>query len=529
MKRLCVALLMVLTVAMSGCAGSGGGTVVTPAAVASDVIVDMVATATSDGTPTVIDPMKNFTDKTGKVITIVSQPKIGTATVDGDGKITYTASGKSGTDQFSISCSGKVATIVVVITGSYLNNDTVIIASSAGTPVVIDLSKNGASMQSKVIKITQAPTNGTATVITSGVDVNKIRYTCNVGASGVDFFQYSIDSTTYSVVVGIAQVTPIANDDVVTTNAGANQQTIDVLANDVYLRAKKITITKQPTIGTASINVLGSGDVIVYQLPSQNMVNSIDTLQYTVDGSNVATVTININQQIIVPILTSHNIIGTASKLIDVVLNVNVTAGKVTITTPPTNGIAAVVSDTNGYNKIQYTPNTTDIQDSLTYTIDNSQPTPLAINVLPVIPAITIAMSQYTVGTDLMTGKQILNNLIVSTTFGNASGNFLAMSVIGTKYLWPQGVTGPLSFAVANIVTPAAFGTVSPTFNNGRNNLIYIPSTAPLCGPYPQTPVIDTFTYSVPGTGSAAMADTATATITVIPGAAPAVKPTSCP
>ena len=258
-------------------------------------------TATSDGNPISINVLNNDNDADNDllIITNISQPVNGTATIS-NGEVLYTPNqGYTGSDSFTYTISDgnghtTTANVTVDVTAVRANVAPVAQDDSAisnGSTVNINVLTNDSDADNDVLTLSNVsqPQNGT-----SSISGGQVTYTPNNNFSGTDSFTYTIRDTngntataTVNVVVNSLtassnnNVAPIAQADSGSTTGGAI--TINVLGNDTDPDGDTITIINntQPGHGQASI-VNGQ---ILYT-PTQGF-TGIDTFTYTIsDGKN---------------------------------------------------------------------------------------------------------------------------------------------------------------------------------------------------------------------------------------------------
>jgi len=238
---------------------------------------DDSATVNEDSANTVIDVLSNDTDVDGDTLTVasVTQPANGSVTNNGtsvsytpDGNyhgsdtFTYTVSdGNGGTDTATATVS---ATVTSVNDPPVANDDMVLADEGASLSIGVTLNDKDpdGTIDPATIMIDDAPVSGTVRVAEDGT----VTYSPDPDCSGPDFFTYTVDdnegatSNVATVVVMVGEVNdpPVAEDDLVTTEAGVPVN-IDVLANDSdpdgsSLIPRTVTIMSGPESGTATVN-----------------------------------------------------------------------------------------------------------------------------------------------------------------------------------------------------------------------------------------------------------------------------------
>ncbi|MEM8629764.1 MAG: Ig-like domain-containing protein [Pseudomonadota bacterium] len=187
--------------------------------------------------------------------------------------------------------------------------------TTAGTPVLIDVTSNDSDSDGDPFSITSAgpASNGTVAIDDNGTPTDeaddRILYTPAPGYFGPDSFSYTVtgddgsDTATVSVSILSADPTPpTASDDSATTDEDV-PVLIDVMANDSDPDGDSFSITSvgTPSKGTAVIDDNGTpgnpaDDRILYT-PEPDTFGA-DSFSYTIsgdDGSDVATVNVTVN------------------------------------------------------------------------------------------------------------------------------------------------------------------------------------------------------------------------------------------
>jgi hypothetical protein len=241
---------------------------VTPVDDAPPVAVDDAWTMVQ-GTTTTIDVLANDAVIDGVTsLTVLTPPASGTAAVNPDRTISYTADASFvGTVTFTYEVTdtdGQTGTATVTITVRLRDNGFPVAAGdSASTPedtlVTIPVLANDTVLdQPAVVTLATTPANGTATVNSN----NTVDYTPSSNYFGPDFFTYQVtdldgQSATATVSITITPVDdgpPIATEDAATTPEGTAVG-VAVLANDTVKDGLgAVTIVTPPTHGTAVVN-----------------------------------------------------------------------------------------------------------------------------------------------------------------------------------------------------------------------------------------------------------------------------------
>ncbi len=264
---------------------NGGIVTVTVAPLA----VDDAAT-TTDGVPVTIDVAANDVGDTGPP-TITSGPANGTATVEGDGSVTYApTAGFVGTDAFDYRICSQVtpsvcaeATVTIGV-GAAPNRPPVVgstsVSTTAGVAVdgAVAVSDPDAG-QTVTMTVDAGPANGTTTIDDSGA----FTYTPTGAFTGRDLFTVEgcDDGTPSLCSSGSVEVVvrPGAVDDAATTTAGVPID-VDLTANDVGDVAAP-TIVSGPANGSATISAAG----ILRYVPNAGF-TGIDSVTYEVCSPN---------------------------------------------------------------------------------------------------------------------------------------------------------------------------------------------------------------------------------------------------
>jgi hypothetical protein len=262
-----------------------------------------------------IDVLANDTDPENALdtasIELRSNPGDGTATVNGDGTVTYTPdTGFVGTDSFSYTVRDQAgnesneAFVSVRVNAPPTAGDDAA-STPQDEPVTIDVLANDSdadgTLDPATVAMWNSPANGGTIVESDG----RITYIPNPDFSGDDSFTYKVgdddggisNEATVSVTVTAVNDPPSAADDSATTGQDT-AVIIDVLTNDSdadgTLVPATVTVQSAPGDGSATVNVDGT---ITYT-PNADF-SGTDTFTYTVedndgDASNAATVTVTV-------------------------------------------------------------------------------------------------------------------------------------------------------------------------------------------------------------------------------------------
>ena len=261
-------------------------------------------------------------------VEIVSTPNAGEATVNTDGTITYEHTGNTATtdtltytvkDTEGLISNAATVTITVtediIITVPPIAVDDAVGPVEAGTTIDFTVTDNDTdadgNMNSASVVIVTGPTNGVATVNSSGT----INYSSNTGTTATeDTLTYTVADTA-NLISNEATVTititpsdpdspPVAVEDTATVQAG-EAVSIDVLANDSVsdgtLDKSTLLIVNGSSSGTVEIDT--AAGIITYT--HDGSTSTSDSFSYTVEDdqgelSNEATVTVSISQDPVV-------------------------------------------------------------------------------------------------------------------------------------------------------------------------------------------------------------------------------------
>ncbi len=348
--------------------------------------------STNEDTPATFDPLADNgngpdsdPDLDTLTVSAVTQGSNGTATLNGDGTITYTPDPDfNGTDAFTYTVCDlglpvlcDTATVTVTIDPI---NDAPVAQDDAdsteeGFAVTTNVGSNDSDPEGLLdlgsITITTPPTNGTITAINPD---GSVEYTPGPGFTGTDTYVYSICDTvgvcdTALVTITVTDNTPpVPADDAVGTSEDV-PVTFDPLADngggaDTDPDGDPLTVASvtQPANGTVVLNADGT---ITYT-PDADF-NGTDTFTYTVcdDGipAECATATVTVTVAAVNDVPVAGNDLATTDE--DVAVTVAVTANdsdvedgtvdptSVTITSAPSNGTITAI---NADGSVEYTP-----------------------------------------------------------------------------------------------------------------------------------------------------------------------------
>jgi hypothetical protein len=337
--------------------------------------VNDIGTVAEGGTVTV-NVAANDSDADGTLnlntVVITQQPTNGTATVTGNGNISFQHNGSETTtatikytiqdSQGAVSNAGTVnITVTPVNDVPVAVNDTFTVNEGASATLTVAANDTDAEGQLnlKSITIIQQPTNGTVTVDANGV----LTFTHNGSETTASTFTYTIadqqgsvsNTATVNVTITPVNDAPIALNDTFTVNEGGSA-TLTLATNDTdaegQLDLKSIAIVQQPTNGTVTVDANG---VVTFTHNGSETTSSVFT--YTIADtqgkvSNTATVNVTITPINDNPIALNDTftINEGASATINIAGNDTDAEGQldltsIVITSGPTNGTAKVNAD----------------------------------------------------------------------------------------------------------------------------------------------------------------------------------------
>ena len=350
------------------------------------------------GTPKTINLATNDSDSDDGLdlasIEIVSQPSQGTLSVNTNGTVTYDHNGSTNlVDSFTYrirdlaGAPSNIATIQLTIERAALppltapDSATVDEGGTVNITVLANDTARDNPINSASVTVVTPPTNGTATVNSSGV----IQYIHNGSETTADSFTYRVSDTTgltsaiTTVSLGVVPVNepPVAVND--SKSIASNiQAIIDLAANDFDvddgLDLSGIVIGTAPARGTLTIH--NDGTVTYVHDGSESVQDSFTYRIKDKSGalSNEATVSLSIELINQPPVANPDSAtISTPGGqiVIDLAANDNdpdggLNLGSIVIKTPPTNGTVSVIGD----GTIRYTHGGgTSTTDSFTYQI----------------------------------------------------------------------------------------------------------------------------------------------------------------
>ncbi|MDA1303459.1 MAG: Ig-like domain-containing protein, partial [Nitrospirae bacterium] len=286
---------------------------------------------TVEGVAVSIAVLTNDTDDGGlnaASVVVENGPTNGTTSVNsGTGGITYTPNAAYlGTDSFTYTVqdlqgvTSNAATVTVEVTDGNVA-PTAVADGYSGTQA-LQLSIVGPGVLTNDSDLNSDPLTAVLDTNTShgtvGLNADgSFTYTPTAGFSGTDSFTYhahdgALDSNVVTVILNINGA-PVANNDSTTTVKGV-ATTIAVLTNDTDdggLNVASVIVQSGPTNGTTSVN---SGSGVITYTPNATYLGT-DSFTYTVQDlagilSNVATVTVTVNEAPQGPLITSVSVLS---------------------------------------------------------------------------------------------------------------------------------------------------------------------------------------------------------------------------
>ena len=422
--------------------------------------VDDAAT-TNEDTATDIAVLANDTGA-GLIVTAVTDPTHGTATVNPDGTVHYVPDAQyGGPDAFDYTITDSAAladTGAVAITVTPVNDQPVAVDDTATTPegvsTLVNVLLNDSDIDGGplVIASVGSPSNGTAVI-----EAGQVRYTPAALYTGPDAFDYTVSdgaggTDTGSVAINVTDVNnpPVANNDTATT-AEDLSTLIDVRANDTDVDGNALTISSvgSPSQGTAAIE---AGQV--RYTPAADYAGP-DSFGYTVTdgagGSASATVSVTVTA-VNDPPTAIDDAATTAedvSKLINVLANdTDIDGGALVIASvgSPSNGTAVIEAG-----QVRYTPAPDYFgPDSFAYTVSDgaggTDTGSVAVTVTSVPEPNSMHVGDLD-GSSTVKGKNWTARVTIRVE-NVAHGALASANVTGT---WSNGATGSATCRTSNV------------------------------------------------------------------------------
>ena len=264
------------------------------------VAVDDSAT-TSEDSPVTVAVLSNDTDPDGDDLTVtaVSSPSHGTASINGDGTVTYTPSANFfGNDSFDYVASdglGGLDTATVFITVTPVNDPPVAVddnlTTDEDTPGTVNVLANDSDVDGDALTVSSVGTPSHGTVTNNGDGT--ITYTPEADYNGTDSFTYTVsdgngglDTATVHVTVNPVNDPPVITSTPITTATQGVLYEYQVEANDPDGDTLTYTLTTAP--GFLTIN---SSTGLISGTPGNDDVGTHTVTVQVSDGVNRDAVT----------------------------------------------------------------------------------------------------------------------------------------------------------------------------------------------------------------------------------------------
>ncbi|MES2961494.1 MAG: tandem-95 repeat protein [Pseudomonadota bacterium] len=345
------------------------------------------ATINEDASTT-IDVLSAASDLDNDVLSIsaIGSASHGVATIvtdaQGKQKISYIPTvNYYGTDSFAYTISdgrGGTVTKTISVQINSVNDLPVVTLDSAitneDTKVILDVLAYSSDVDGDTLSISSV-TNGAHGQVLSFTDSDgkrKISYTPTTNYNGSDSFTYKISdghggivTKTVSVNISAVNDVPTATLTSVTTNED-NATILDVLAFASDVDGDVLIISGVTAASHAAVSIINSSDgkQKISYIPQANY-NGNDSFSYTISdghgGEIVKTVTVNVISVNDVPIalITSAVTNEDTPTILDVLASASDVEGDILSITnvgTATHGFTAIFIDSDGYQKISYTP-----------------------------------------------------------------------------------------------------------------------------------------------------------------------------
>lgn len=397
--------------------------------------------------PVIVAVLANDMDIEGAVLAVtgVTSPTNGTAIVNADNTITYTAAaGYVGEDTFTYTVSDGALTATANVIVTVQGNSPPIAVADAATldedaSAVIAVLANDSDAEGSTLAITAV---ATPTASGGSVTINAdstVTYVPAANFAGADSFTYTV-SDGESTAVGTVSVTvtpvndaPVAQADVAIT-AENTAATIDVLANDSDIEGDALALSGvgSPVHGTAMV----MGGFVHYE-PAPGYAGT-DSFTYTVsDGAAMATGSVAVTVTAVndPPLAVTDTVTGTEdTPLVIAVLanDVDPDGNPLTVlevSTPTANGGAVSI---NADGTLTYLPVANfNGSDTFTYTVSDGALTAIGtvnVTVTPVNDAPLAAGDAYQVDTGDTFTVAAANGVLVNDQ--DADGDVLAAVLV---------------------------------------------------------------------------------------------------
>ena len=342
-------------------------------------------TVVNEDTSVVIDVLANDTDVDSDALIVTSATAAnGTVTINDDGTLTYQGNQDfNGTDIITYTVSDGELTDTTIVTvdinavndQTTVTNSTIIVVEDA--IVLIDFTANATDIDGDTLTVTQATVaNGTVTINADGT----LTYQGDQDFNGTDTITYTITDGEFESTATVTVDVVAVNDQTTATNSTAivdedGAVLIDLIANATDIDGDALTITSASAANGTIVNG-------VYT-PNTNF-NGTDTITYTVNDSEAATVMVTVNAVNDAPVAYADTISTNedASVTIDVLSNdIDIDNDALTVAlATAVNGTVTINvdgtltyisnSDFNGIGIITYTISDGELTDTVIVSVD---------------------------------------------------------------------------------------------------------------------------------------------------------------
>ena len=241
-----------------------------------DPVAEPDTATTPENTAVTVTVLNNDTDAEGDlIVTAVSMPTHGTASVNPDGTISYTPDEDyTGTDSFTYTvcdeanvCVEAGVTVTVTPETPVLTDD--VGMAEPGDPLILNVLANDTDPNGDALTVTEItqPNNGTAVINPDGT----LTITPNPGFEGQMTFTYTAcdpdnNCAIANVVIDVEAVSPDAMPDAVTTPS-ATPVTINPVVNDTDPNGGPLTVTSVSNTEGGTSEITSTGEVLVTPNP----------------------------------------------------------------------------------------------------------------------------------------------------------------------------------------------------------------------------------------------------------------------
>ncbi len=449
-----------------------------------------------------------------------STPSTGTGSTGGTGGTGST--GGTGTGTGTLPGTGTV--IVVNSLPNAVADVAVVQIGSTGNPINVlgnDSDANGDSLRITAVSLVTSLPADNGALFTIAPDAKSLRYTPPAGFIGTQTLRYTITDGKGGVSSALAVITvsplalpPAALPDVFTLLVGADETTLDVLANDVDGAGGGLSVSQASSVATVPLGNAGSLSVVdgALRYAPRPGFTGVETLSYTLQDANGATATAAVVITVL-PLAPPPVALPDVALLamdtgtdIDVLANdVDLAGGGLTLTAvevltslpPGGEGSFTVVN-----NRVRYLPSSASFvgTQSASYTVtDQNGATGIGLLTVVVTPAIPSV-------------PPVAVPDLVTLSSGSTSAD---LSVLGNDI---DVAGGGLSISAASVVIGLPDSSGVSVSTNGNSLQLALPAT--YAG-------VLTLSYTI--TDSSGATASTVALVTVAPAALPTVGPVAVP